>query len=53
MGRSGESKSPTTWRAIKFGRTLCPVEVNLFDEADRHVAVAQVTYMLLGDVSDR
>ena len=35
-------------RLIKFGRTLCPVEVNLFDAAGRHVAVAQVTYMLLG-----
>lgn len=34
-------------RLIKFGRTLCPVEVNLFDAAGRHVAVAQVTYMLL------
>jgi uncharacterized protein (TIGR00369 family) len=36
-------------RLIKFGRTLCPVEVNLFDAADKHVAVAQVTYILLGD----
>ena len=35
-------------RLIKFGRTLCPVEVNLFDADGRHVAVAQVTYMLLG-----
>jgi uncharacterized protein (TIGR00369 family) len=35
-------------RLIKFGRTLCPVEVNLFDAAGHHVAVAQVTYMLLG-----
>ena len=34
-------------RLIKFGRTLCPVEVNLFDAEGRHVAVAQVTYMLL------
>jgi len=34
-------------RLIKFGRTLCPVEVNLFDADGRHVAVAQVTYMLL------
>jgi uncharacterized protein (TIGR00369 family) len=34
-------------RLIKFGRTLCPVEVNLFDEAGAHVAVAQVTYILL------
>ncbi len=32
---------------IKIGRTLCPVSVNLFDAQNRHVAVAQVTYMLL------
>jgi uncharacterized protein (TIGR00369 family) len=34
-------------RVIKFGRTLCPVAVDLFDEKERQVAVAQVTYMLL------
>jgi len=38
-------------RLIKFGRTLCPVEVNLFDTEGRHVAVAQVTYMLLNKTS--
>ena len=32
---------------IKFGRTLCPVAVDLFDQAGQQVAVAQVTYMLL------
>jgi uncharacterized protein (TIGR00369 family) len=32
---------------IKFGRTLCPVTVDLFDADGRRVAVAQVTYMLL------
>ncbi len=32
---------------IKIGRTLCPVSVNLFDAQNKHVAVAQVTYMLL------
>ncbi len=36
-------------RVIKFGRTLCPVAVDMFDEAKRQVAVAQVSYMLLGD----
>ncbi len=41
----------TKARVIKFGRTLCPVEVNLFDAGGRHVAVAQVTYMLLGKVA--
>ena len=40
-------------RLIKFGRTLCPVEVNLFDAGGRHVAVAQVTYMLLGQPAGR
>ena len=34
-------------RVIKFGRTLCPVAIDLFDDAGRHVAVAQVTYILL------
>lgn len=34
-------------RVIKFGRTLCPVAVDLFDEQGRHVAVAQVSYILL------
>lgn len=34
-------------RVLKFGRTMCPVTVDLFDEAQKRVAVAQVTYMLL------
>ncbi len=34
-------------KVIKFGRTLCPVAVDLFDETGQQVAVAQVTYMLL------
>ena len=33
---------------IKFGRTLCPVAVDVFDENGQKVAVAQVTYILLG-----
>ena len=32
---------------IKLGKTMCPVTIDLFDEANRHVAVAQVNYMLL------
>jgi uncharacterized protein (TIGR00369 family) len=34
-------------KVIKIGRTLCPVAVDLFDTANRQVAVAQVGYMLL------
>lgn len=34
---------------VKIGRTLCPVSVNLFDANHRHVAMAQVTYMLLNN----
>ena len=33
---------------IKTGRTLCPVSVDLYDANRQHIAVAQVTYMLLG-----
>ena len=32
---------------IKAGRTMCPVAVDLYDETDHHVAVAQVNYILL------
>ena len=32
---------------IKLGRTLCPVAVDLFDEAEKKVAVAQVSYSRL------
>ena len=34
-------------RVIKFGRTMCPVNVEIFDEGGRLVAVAQVNYMLM------
>jgi uncharacterized protein (TIGR00369 family) len=34
-------------RVIKFGRTLCPVAVDLFDAEGTQVAVAQVTYIRL------
>lgn len=36
-------------RVIKFGRTLCPCAVDLVDAEENPVAVAQVTYMLLGN----
>ncbi|HEY9746412.1 MAG TPA: PaaI family thioesterase [Oculatellaceae cyanobacterium] len=32
-------------RTIKAGRTLCPVQVDLYDLNNRHVAVAQVNYI--------
>lgn len=32
---------------IKFGRTMCPVTVDLFDASAKQVAVAQVNYILL------
>lgn len=34
-------------RVIKIGRSLCPVEVNIYDAEGAHVAVAQVTYFRL------
>ena len=34
-------------KIIKQGKTMCPVAIDLFDEENRHVAVAQVNYMLL------
>ena len=34
-------------RVLKFGRTMCPVTVDLHDGAKKLVAVAQVTYMLM------
>jgi uncharacterized protein (TIGR00369 family) len=36
-------------QVIKVGRTLCPVAIDLFDASNKKVAVAQVTYMLLGN----
>ena len=35
---------------IKFGKTLCPVSVTLCDMNGTQVALAQVTYMRLGEV---
>ena len=40
-------------RIIKFGRTLVPVHVDLYDDQDRHVALAQVTYMRLEKMPKR
>jgi 1,4-dihydroxy-2-naphthoyl-CoA hydrolase len=38
---------------IKFGRTLCPVSVDVHDLNRVRVAVAQVTYMRLGGPSGK
>lgn len=38
---------------IKFGRTLCPVSVELHDAAGTLVAIAQVNYMLLAKMPNR
>ena len=34
-------------KIIKFGRTLCPVAVEIFDENGKIVAVAQVNYIII------
>jgi acyl-CoA thioesterase len=34
-------------KVIKFGKTMCPATADLFDADRKHVAVAQVSYMLL------
>lgn len=39
-------------RVIKFGRTLCPCEVDLMDLEGRLAAKAQVCYMLLDPVGN-
>jgi uncharacterized protein (TIGR00369 family) len=40
-------------KVIKFGRTLCPVHIDLFDADDKKVAVAQVSYLLLDSIPHR
>ncbi len=40
-------------RVIKLGRTMCPVAVDLFDAGGKHIAVAQVNYMLLDKMPNR
>jgi len=40
-------------RVIKFGRTMCPVAVDIFDAAGKHIAVAQVNYILLDKMPAR
>ena len=38
-------------RVIKLGKTLCPVAIDLYDSKKTHIAVAQVTYILLGTLN--
>lgn len=40
-------------KVIKLGKTLCPVAADLFDASGRHVALAQVNYMLLDKMPRR
>ena len=39
-------------RVIKFGRTMCTATVDLFDDQDNQVAVAQVNYIILENLGD-
>jgi len=36
-------------RDIKFGLTMCPATVDLFDDSNNQVAVAQVNYIILNN----
>ena len=38
-------------KVIKLGQTLCPVSIDLYDATKKHVAVAQVNYILLDSLS--
>ena len=40
-------------RVVKLGRTMCPVTVDLFDDAGTQVALAQVNYIRLDRVPTR
>ena len=40
-------------KVIKFGRSLVPVHVDLYDATGKHVALAQVTYMRLPKMPTR
>ncbi|MFH0994331.1 MAG: PaaI family thioesterase [Pseudomonadota bacterium] len=37
-------------KVIKFGRTLSPMAIDLYDENEKYVAVAQVNYFVLGKI---
>ena len=38
-------------RVIKFGRTMCPATVDLFDDSNNQVAVAQANYIILNNLN--
>jgi acyl-coenzyme A thioesterase PaaI-like protein len=38
-------------RVIKFGRTMCPATVDLFDDNNNQVAVAQINYIILDNLN--
>ncbi len=40
-------------KVIKLGRTLCPVQVEIFDTHNKLVAIGQVTYMRLPQMPER
>ena len=40
-------------QVIKPGKLLCPVQVDLYDEHEKHVATAQVTYIRLNTMPKR
>ena len=37
-------------KVIKFGRTLSPMAIDLYDENEKYVAVAQVNYFVIGKI---
>ena len=39
-------------RVIKFGRTMCPATVDLYDDENNQVAVAQVNYIILENLGN-
>jgi uncharacterized protein (TIGR00369 family) len=40
-------------RTIKIGKLLCPVEVEMFDERKKLVAIAQIAYMRMDKIPGR
>ena len=36
---------------VNFGRTMCPATVDLFDDSNNQVAVAQVNYIILNNLN--